>query len=539
MELTITLLTGALLAVAAAAAVGPRLGVPAPLILVLLGVGVSVLPGVPAVTLSPEIVLVGVLPPLLYSASASMPAMHLRREVGAVSALSVVLVVVSALALGGLLTLLVPGLEYGWAVALGAVVSPTDAVATAVVKRAPVSQRVSALLEGEGLLNDASALVLLRAAIASAAATVSLWDVLGQFAWAVLVAVVVGIAVGHLSLSLRRRVGDPTVTTLLSFVVPFAAALPTEALGGSGLVAAVAAGLVVGRRGPRLLSPQQRRSDEESWATLSLVLEGGIFLLMGLEIAGIVADAGGTGVAVRALGTAAVTLVAALLVRAAVVAPLLGLLHLRGHRGQLVRGRVEEMRRQLEEGLPLTPPGRHRRRWRDAPDVRERLSRRIQVLLADIDYLTASPLGPREGAVVVWAGMRGAVTVAAAQTLPTGSDGPQERSLLVLVAFAVAALSLLVQGGSLGLLVRWLRPGTDDPAAVAAERREVVQLARDSADAVAATEGQTPREHRVAQLRAAREALLDARDLGVYDADVLTAVLAVVDAEQISLDLRG
>ncbi len=482
--------------------------------------------------------LTGILPPLLYSASVSVPAMDLRREFGAVSVLSVVLVVVSALVLGWVFTLLVPGLAFSWGVALAAVISPTDAVATSIVKQSNVSHRITAILEGESLLNDASALVLLRAAIAGAAAAVSVWSVAGQFVWAVAVAVVLGIVVGRLALRTRARVTDPTVNTVISFTVPFAAALPAEVLGASGLVAAVAAGLVVGRRGPRVLGPQHRRSDEENWATVSLVLEGSVFLLMGLQIAGIVTAAGGPEVAARALGVAAVGVAGVLVVRTAFVAPLLGWLHLRSSRAPQARDRIETIRRQFEEGRSDAVRGRPSRRRR--PPDREQFTRRIQTVLASIDYLVASPLGPREGAVVVWAGMRGAVTVAAAQTLPEVTEGgPPQRSLLVLVAFGVAAISLLCQGGTLAVLIRLLKPATGDAAALAGEHGKVLQLVRDSADAVPAEPEDSEKEHRLKQLQASREALLDARDLGVYDSGILGGALAAIDSEQITLDLQG
>ena len=540
----------AMLVVAGAAAIGPRLKVPAPLILVALGVGVSLLsPLGLALEVPPEVVLAGVLPPLLYSASVSLPAMDLRREFGTVSVLSVVLVVVSALVLGLVFTWLIPGLDYGWGVALGAVISPTDAVATSIVKQANTSHRISAILEGESLLNDASALVILRAAVVGAGATISLWNVLGQFAWAVAGAVLIGIVVGRLSLWLRRRVTDPTVNTVLSFTVPFIASLPAEALHASGLVAAVAAGLVVGRRAPRVLSPQTRQNDENNWATVSLVLEGAIFLFMGLEIAKILDDAGGPAVGVTALGFAAIALVVVLLIRAAFVAPLLGLLALNAKRGPESRQRVEEMQRQLEAGEPVvvrTPGGRDKRfdqprgpRTFDA----QRFQRRITQVLADLDYLTSSRLGPREGAVIVWAGMRGAVTVAAAQTIQatgaTGSLPEDQRNLLVLIAFGVAALSLLLQGGTLTLLIRVLKPAVDDPAQLRDEQSKVLAMVRDTANAVEEQPGESRKQFHLRRLKASREALLDARDLGVYDAAVLGHALATVDSGQITLEMQG
>ena len=531
-EIGIALAAAGMLVVALAAALGPRLRVPAPLILVVLGVAVSALPGVPSLTVPPELVLSGILPPLLYSAAVTVPAMELRRESGTVGLLSVGLVVVSALATGGLYVLLVPGLPYGWAVALGAVISPTDAVATSIVKQATVSPRITAILEGEGLLNDASALVLLRAAIAGAAATVSVWAVAGRFAWAVVVAVALGVLVGRVALWVRARLAEPTVTTVVSLTVPFAAALPAEALGGSGLVAAVAAGLVVGRRAPRVLGPQHRRSDRETWATVALVLEGAVFLLMGLGIAGAVADAGGAGAAWHALGLAAAGLAGVLLVRVAVVGPMLGLLHRGSRRSAAARSHIEAVRRRVLDAPPGEEP-----RLGGRPVDRERFTRQIRGVLAGIDYLAAHPLGLREGAVVVWAGMRGAVTVAAVQTLPLGAEGPAQRPLLVLVAFGVAGLSLLLQGGSLALLIRVLAPRAGDPDDQDEQRAAVGRLVRDSADTVPARDGEPPTHHRRRRLEASRTALLDARDLGVHDSGLLAAALAAVDATQITLDL--
>lgn len=279
-----------LLGIVAASTLGARIGVAAPLILVMAGIVVSLLPFVPAVDIDPEWILAGVLPPLLYSASVSMPSMEFRREFGAIGGLSVLLVVVSALVLGVFFSWVIPGLGIWWGIALGAIVSPTDAVATSIVKKLPVSPRVVSILEGESLLNDATALVLLRTAIAGAAASVSLWSVLGKFAFAVVVAAVIGVVVGKVNLMVRARVTDSTVNTVISFTVPFLAAIPAEELGASGLVAAVVAGLVTGYDAPRKLSPRHRLSDSQNWRTVELVLEGAIFLVMGLELSSIVDD---------------------------------------------------------------------------------------------------------------------------------------------------------------------------------------------------------------------------------------------------------
>jgi CPA1 family monovalent cation:H+ antiporter len=547
MTASIAILAAALLVVAAAAGFGPRIRVPAPLILVAVGIGVSLLPFVRDVAVPPELVLSGILPPLLYASSVSMPAMDLRREFGAVSLLSVVLVLVSALLLGWVFTLLIPGLPYALGVALGAVISPTDAVATTIVKQARVSHRVTAILEGESLLNDASALVLLRTAIAGAA-SVSVLGVAGDFAWSLLAAVVIGVIVGRVTTALRARVTDSTVNTVVSFTVPFLASLPAELLGASGLVAAVAAGLTVGRRAPRVLSAEHRRSDAENWRTVSLVLEGGVFLLMGLQISSLVNGNGGVAVSTRAFLLALAGLAAVILIRAVFVTPLLLWLALRRRHGADMRERLEQMQQAIADGEEVDPrtfdghgrrqdrrPRDDRRRRRSRPMDPDRFAGRIRQVLGDIDYLAASPLGPREGVVVVWAGMRGAVTVAAAQTIEDPTWGP----LLILVAFGVAALSLLLQGGTLDLLIRLLKPRGDDPVAQLAEREKVMRLVQETSDGIVQQEGESRKQWGLRRVRAAREALLAVRDEGVFSSDVLGNALESLDATEIAIDVRG
>ncbi|MCJ1702348.1 sodium:proton antiporter [Rathayibacter sp. VKM Ac-2926] len=542
----------ALVVIAGAAVVGPRLGVASPLVLVGIGVAASFLPVVGPIEIEPEWILAGVLPPLLYSSAVSMPAMNFRREFGAISGLSVLLVVGTSLVLGLFFQLVLPDLGFAWGVALGAIVSPTDAVATSIVKGTSVSRRVVAMLDGESLLNDATALVLLRTAIAAAAASFSFWGALGSFGYSVLIAAVVGGLVGWLNLAVRRRVQDPTVNTILSFTVPFLASVPAELLGASGLVAAVVAGVVTGIRAPRELSPQNRLSDSQNWRTVELVLEGTVFLTMGLQVRAIVTsveeDHAGVGPAVL---IAAGALLLTILVRAAYVAPLLGVLRSRGRLRERMRPRVEGLQEQMgteegrEESLKRISRGRRSPTARDL----ERFGTRLTRMLADMEYFVRAPLGWREGTAVVWAGMRGAVTVAAAQTLP--EDTPQ-RSVLVLIAFAVAALSLLLQGGTVGPLLRAIAPDVDEAAEAVAreeERTRVFALLRTSAEAVQEPPPapDAPRteaflqaqRHRLAVIAAQRADLLDARDNGTFDADVLASVLAALDASQIDLEIRA
>ncbi len=342
------------LAVIVVTAMGTRLGVAAPLILVALGVGVSFLPGVHNVEVNPELILAGVLPPLLYSSAVSMPTMDFRRDFKIIGGLSVLLVAVTAVLIGYLLTWLLPGIGLATGIALGAIISPTDAVATKIVSRLGVSPRITTVLEGESLLNDASALVILRSAVAATAASISLGRVALDFLYAVVVAVLIGFAVGRLGLWLRARLRDAVLTTAASFVVPFVAYLPAERLGASGLVAVVVAGLIAGTLGPRYLRPQDRRTEEANWRTVELLLEGGVFLLMGLELYGLLDEVRAEHGSLRtALWVGAVAGLAVLVVRALFLTPVL--YGLRGDRRELPAARVQL--EQIQQRLDQTADG--------------------------------------------------------------------------------------------------------------------------------------------------------------------------------------
>jgi monovalent cation/hydrogen antiporter len=554
-ELLIVVVIG-LLAISAAATLGPRLGFAAPLLLVAAGIGASLLPFVPEVHVEPEWILSGVLPPLLYSASVSMPAMNFRREFGAISGLSFVLVVVSSLVVGAVFAWLIPGLGLAWGIALGAIVSPTDAVATSIVKRAGAPSRVVTILEGESLLNDATALVILRAAIAGAAVSVSLWGVLYSFAYSIAIAGIVGFVVGHLNLLVRARIEEASVNTAISFTVPFLAAIPAEELGASGLVAAVVAGLVTGHHAPQFLSPQHRLSDSQNWRTVELILEGAVFLVMGLELSAIVGDVGADSTSIGvAAGLAVVALLLTILVRAAYMAPLLAGLKSRASRGERMKPWIAATQDRFDDPEAAEKASERfgNRRMPSAARM-DRFRTRLRRLVADIDYLLAQPLGWREGTIIVWAGMRGAITLAAAQTLP--EDTPS-RSLLILVAFLVATSSLLLQGGTLAPLISLVKPGGMDESVIHDERLRLMILLEQTATLVAeergvdlarvsgeglervADQGHDQKSLTLDVISAQRKALLDARDDGDFSADALNAALAVLDADQISLEIKG
>ncbi|MBC7477380.1 MAG: sodium:proton antiporter [Pseudorhodobacter sp.] len=538
----------ALLLIAAASVLGPRLRIESPLVLVAIGFAASFLPLFHATEIEPELILEGVLPPLLYSSAVSMPAMNFRREFGAISGLSVLLVIGTSLLLGVFFQYALPDLGFAWGVALGAIISPTDAVAVSIIKQTTVSKRAVAILDGESLLNDASALVMLRTAIAATAASFSVWSAAGSFLYSVVVAVIIGLLVGWLNLLIRKRVTDPTVNTVISFAVPFIASIPAGLLGASGLVAAVFAGLFTGFRAPRDLSPQNRLSDSQNWRTIELVLEGAVFLMMGVQIREIwlsVAEtpSGVTTPLLIAAGALAVTI----LVRTAFVTPLLGVLAASVRRQAMLQPQMLDMQEKM-----ATPQGKQelfqqtKTGWLSRSEHQiEAFAQRVTQGLADIKYFRRMPLGWREGTVVVWAGMRGAVTIAAAQTLP--ADTPQ-RPVLVLIAFAVAVLSLLLQGGTIGLLLRLIMPKAEQAATdadEAAERARLGDLLRETAEGVGEPPPDTPGKgalatihHRLAVLAHQRAALLDARDNGAFDADVLADALANLDAAHIAIAMR-
>ncbi|MDL9978218.1 cation:proton antiporter [Microbacterium sp. ASV49] len=575
MDLLVPLLLG-VLAIAASTAVGRRLGVASPLILLGIGIAVGYLPFVHMPPVDPEWILVGVLPPLLYSAAVNLPAVEFRRDLRPIVGLSLVLVVISSLVLGLFFAAVVPGLGLPIGIALGAILSPTDAVATTIAKRLGIAPRVITMLEGESLLNDATALVLLRTAIAAIAGAFHFGETFWTFVWSVVIAVVIGAIVGWLTLLLRVWVRNSAANTAISFTVPFIAYLPTEHLGGSGLVAAVVAGIVTSQLAARRLTPEQRMSDTLNWRTIELMLEGAVFLLMGLELRDIVrenlaSDEGlwhGMWLALAALGIV-------LVVRAAYVTFIVWNSKRRARR--LDRERLEQFGERLDAyAAGAAPPEREggaRRRGRlpEDPEKREqmigRARTRVSRALADTDYYQGSPLDWKQGAVIVWGGMRGVVTLAAAQTLPREED----RALLVFVAFLVAAVSLTLQGFTLPVLVRMLGlSGTsNEPAGAGSEELDdELRTAASSAllsGSLVDSEGRpfdaelmaglgrrfaerpiendrdatrTALELRLAIILAQRTRLEELTHDGRYPTAVLRHARAELDADQIGVQLR-
>jgi CPA1 family monovalent cation:H+ antiporter len=431
-----------------------RLGVPAPIMLALVGVGISYLPGVPAIEVDPTWVLDGLLPPILYAAAISVPAVDFRRNIGTITGLAVLLVLVNAFGTGFLLFALLPKLNLAAGIALGAVISPPDAVAaTSVGRRLGLPPRLLTVIEGEGLVNDATALVLLGALTSAALGhgPIDPWSTTGTFVYAVVVAVLVGLAAGLATVFVRAKLDDPVLATAMSIAVPFLAFVPAAALGASGVLAVVVAGLYTGYADPGALSPQTRISDRINWRTIQFLLENGVFLLIGLQIRTLVDSvhpevlSAGAAVLIGLLATLAL-----IVVRLVCVVPLVAALraHAR-HREKAV------LRERLALEHSLRTPARtalQRRRRRNA-------DRRYERHRADLEQLRGDRIGWRGGLVLGWSGMRGVVTLAAAQSLP---EHIEYRPQLILIAFTVAVATLVLQGGTLPAVIRALRiPGAD------------------------------------------------------------------------------
>jgi CPA1 family monovalent cation:H+ antiporter len=565
----------AIVSIVAAGAFANKLGVAAPLLLIVLGVGFSFIPGAPT-TVPPEIILAGLLPPILYSAAVNVPVMDFRRNFSSIFGLSVLLVLVSAFVTGGLLNILFPKLSLAEGIALGAVISPTDAVAaTAIGKKLGLPPKLVTILEGEGLVNDATALVLLRSAIAAVAATVSFWGALGTFVYAVLIAVVLGFVVGIVTVFIRSKFHDSILDTAISFAIPFLAYIPAEAVHGSGVIAVVVAGLYSGHAAAKRFTPQARIAERLNWRTLQFVLENGVFLLMGLEISKLVENVQATAKSDEpgVLGSVllALLMTAVLIVlRVLFVPPLLLIVRAGVGAAERQQSRFRGRLDQLIAMATLSP----------RQEKRTRLAERNYTQREnDLEQARAEEFGWRGSIVLSWSGMRGVVTLAAAQSLPLTFH---YRAQLILIAFTVAVVTLLLQGGTLPLVIRLTGIEGNDRVA---DRRSLASLldemsntgvgvldnpeltlpdgakisqdvidrvredslliaesAWERADHGAGDEGlaQSPqrqyRELRREVLRAEREALLEARSSGAYASRILNRAQAMLDFEETRLE---
>jgi CPA1 family monovalent cation:H+ antiporter len=403
---TAELVLGLLIAVAALVTIARRLGIAYPILLVIGGLLVALVPGVPAVQVDPDLIFLLVLPPLLYIAAYFTPVRSLRANLGTISSLAVGLVIVSAVAVAFCARLLLPDLPWPVAFALGAIVAPPDAIAaTAVSARLAVPRQIITILEGESLLNDATALTMYSIALvvaaggAFAASTAAL-----TFAGAILGGGAIGVVVGWLIAHIRARLDDTPVELTISLLTPYAAFLPAERLGASAVIATVAAGLYLGQRGSRIMGADTRLTGRALWEMLTFLLNGFVFIAMGFEIPLLVRSLT-PDLALRFVGVGTALTVVLVLVRAAWIF-----------------------------GTVFLPSRLHGR-----PDA-----------------LACS-------VVLSWAGMRGVVSLAAALALPLSVPaGPfPGREAVVIVTLTVIVLTLLGQGLTLPWLIRALRLGAD------------------------------------------------------------------------------
>ena len=368
------------------------------LVLVLAGIGVSFIPGVPDFRIDPTVVLLLVLTPLLYSAALDSSYLGFRANIRPIGLLAVGLVIFSTAAIGLAAWWLIPGLPLPAALVLGAVVAPPDAVAAiAVGRKLGLPRRVMTVLAGESLVNDATALTLFRVALAAAAgASISLLSGVAMFVFAAVGGVLIALAVAWVVHWIRVRLNDPPIESALGLVVPFAVYLIAEAVHASGLLAVVAAGLYLGYRAPET-GFATRLQDDAVWRASDTVLESVVFALIGLQLTSVVRDVGAVGpLVLTGLGLTLVTVLA----RVVWVYPATYLPRL-----------IRAVRRR--DPFPS---------WRTP-------------------------------AVISWAGMRGVVSLAAAFAI---TPGVPYRDTLVFLAFFITVGTLLLHGLTLPWLIRTL-----------------------------------------------------------------------------------
>ena len=398
-----------LVAVGALLALAPTLRLPLPILLVLGGVAMSFIPGLPHVALPPDVVLVAVLPPLLYSGAFFTSLRDLRANKRPISLLAFGLVGTTMAAVAIVAHEWI-GLPWAVAFALGAIVSPTDALAaTEIASRLGAPRRIVSIIEGESLVNDGTALVLYKAAVGAAiGGTFSLLDTSGRVVLNVAGGIAIGLAVGWVVRQVRRRVDDPPVEVAIAVLSGYLAYLPAAAAGVSGVLAAVTIGVYMGWHTPELTTERTRLSGDAFWEILVFIVNALLFVLVGLQLRRIVDSLSGTS-SPRLTGYAALVCVTVILVRVVSV-PIFAY-------------------------LP---------RWA-FPSIRVR-----------------DPYPPWQWpALLSWVGIRGAVSLVAALALP--NDFP-DRGLIVFLTFAVIVATLVVQGLTLPFLIRVLGVSDDGSA---------------------------------------------------------------------------
>jgi Na+/H+ antiporter len=425
-----------LLAVAAAVGVvARRLKVPPAILLVLTGVALALIPGLPAVRLAPELVLLLVLPPVVYASAVAMSWREFRFNLRAISLLAVGCVAFTTTAAAAAAHWIL-GLPWPVGFVLGAIVSPPDAVAPlSIARRMQIPRRILVILEGEGLANDATALILYRFAIAAVSAGVfSFGKAAGMFAAIVAAEIIWGIGVGWLMLRLRRWVQDPQIEILFSILTPFVAFWPPVHLGGSGVLATVAAGLYVSWNGLNIISAATRLQGIFFWEVLVYLIDGLVFLVTGLQARTLTAGMGSHSLSELGI-SAAVVCAVVILARFAWIYPAV----------YLPRLLIPSIRRS-----DPSPPWQ----WPFA---------------------------------LAFTGVRGIVSLAAALAIPLETDSGQpfpDRDLILFLTFSVILVTLVGQGLVLPAVIRALglaHAGRREQRADRAEEQDARRTAIESA----------------------------------------------------------
>ena len=412
-----------LLAVAVLALVARRLTIPYPILFVIGGLLLGLVPKLPKVRLDPELVFLFFLPPLLFPAALFTSWRDFRANLRPIALLAVGLVLFTTVAVAYLAHYFM-GLPLAAGFVLGAIISPPDAIAaTAIADRLKVPRRIVTILEGESLVNDATALVAYRfAVVAVATGSFSLPQASGQFFIAGIGGIVLGLVAGWLAEQFHKRVDDAPIEITVSLLTPFAAYLSAERLGVSGVLAVVTAGLYLGRRIPELLTFKTRLQGGPVWEMVEFLLNGFVFILIGLQLPEVLQALSGASISIPRLSWYALLIsLAVIVIRILWVFP------------------ATYLPRLIFKKLCRHDPNP---KWQHV-------------------------------IIVAWTGMRGVVSLAAALALPlTLRDGKEfpGRDLILFLTFVVILVTLVVQGLSLPLLIRWL--GVKDDGRMAKEERE-------------------------------------------------------------------
>jgi Na+/H+ antiporter len=398
---------GLLIGIVVIATIADRVRIAYPILLVIAGIGIALIPIHHHVELEPELVLLVFLPPLIYDASLDTSARELRTQVRPILFLAVGLVLVTMTAVAVVIHAIVHDMSWAVAFALGAIVSPPDSVAaTQIAGKLGLPRRLVTILGGEGMMNDATALTAYQVAVAAVGSAFTVADVAWKFTFAVVVGVAIGVAVGWVGGRMLRFTETPVIENTMLLILPFAAYLPADKLGASGVLAVVAAGLYFGRYGSASLTAGARLQQREIWDLVVFLLTGLSFLLVGLELRPILDS-----LTNRESGS--LVLEALAVVGVVIVVRFVWILGATAVPGT----------RQLLGSAP-----RPSRPW-------------------------------RESTVMGWSGMRGAVSLAAALALPQSFP---HRDLVVFLTFAVIVATLVGQGLTLPPLIRRLGLVTRD-----------------------------------------------------------------------------